>query len=315
MVQAVRSTTNHSIQARLIRSGHYRMGSNGKLRSVHFSDKTPHHRDPTIFCTPLIAGSLADIVAGQHPCISFKRGFERLPGPKVNIHQTGLENCVRIEVPGRPPIYVMDNHQMAYFAWHEAYTMGYIQRESMLIHIDRHLDGFEPNSWSNAEGLDTVADYTRNILWCGNFILPVIAKGLFDQLWTFLAEPESPSLINHGLLSFTTQEVRNLYRLGLLFAEENPSLVVPAVRSAYLPDLVEQQSNPKKLAIDIDLDGFVKKAYYGLLPTEEDFALAVRFLAEICQKAGVVTIATSPGYADQDVAIPLARQLAQAIIA
>ncbi|MBU1026913.1 MAG: UPF0489 family protein [Candidatus Margulisbacteria bacterium] len=317
MIHSVgRGITHHPIQSWLVRNGHYQHGADGKLYSIYFSRKTPTTDNSGTFNTPLIAGSIADIKAGQHPCISLKSS-SNLTRPKssVNAHYTGLKNCVRIEAPGRPPIYVMDNHQMAYFAWHEAYTMGYIQRGSMLIHIDRHSDEFEPNRWSNAENLHAVADYTRNILWCGNFILPAIAKGLFDRLWTFLAGLEGPYyMTNHGLLSFTTQEARDLYHLGLLFAEQNPSLDIPAERSAFLPHLIRQQSNPKKLTIDIDLDGFVKKTHTGLLPTEEDFAQIVRFLAEICQKAGVVTIATSPGYADQNVAIPLARQLVHAII-
>ena len=69
------------------------------------------------------------------------------------------------------------------------------------------------------------------------------------------------------------------------------------------------------MILDIDLDAFVKDSYDAdKLPTSDDFAYAAKFLANIARGAGVVTIATSPCFADQDAAILAAKRIVQEII-
>ncbi|MFA6432151.1 MAG: UPF0489 family protein, partial [Candidatus Margulisiibacteriota bacterium] len=293
---------------KLINSGHYQKANDGKLRSVYFAAQRPYHVDPATIATPFIAGSINDIQPGKHPV--FRPTFPYLP----QISLSGLEVCVRIEKVGRPPVYVVDNHHLAHFAWAEALAMDYIQRGSALLHIDAHLDMSSCNQWFIEQELRTVADQVVNNMYVGTFILPAIYRGVINDVWFFNCKPEYEFAFEmaEGILWGNYNWVMQQIRDKGDFTTKQPA------NTANIVGLLEEIDDPKRVVLDIDVDAFVKNMFgYNKekLPTEGDFQEAAKFLARIARRVGVVTIATSPGYADQRVAIPFARQVVREIIA
>ena len=276
---------NPAVRQRLLQSGHYREMPDGRLRSEHlYSDRKKIKRHPDgLPC--LIAGSVDDIKPGSSDASYFHLYFPIPPYWKVWFQ--GVEECVRVEEPGNPPVYVMDDHRIAYYGWHEARAMGYIQDGATLVHIDRHSDDKYPRrGLVKGSDLKTHADYALNRLAALNFIMPAVDQGLIAQFWDFTVKPgQNLSLDVLGVLKGTADKTT-------------------------LGKLISRHADHRKLIIDIDLDAVVP--LYGESGSVFDEAAA--FLAEIAKKGGAVTVATSPGYADQNLAIPLARDLARRII-
>jgi hypothetical protein len=295
-----------AIHQKLIDRGLYQMAKDG-LRSAHFTTPTRLAKHPLVFHTPLIAGNISDIAPGKHMAIAFLHGAS-LP----HTFFTGLEHCVRIEAPGKPLIYVMDNHKMAYFAWHEALVTGHLEKGATLVHIDRHSDAFSPKSLDGLGGFDLakVVYATRNLLGNSDFIVPAAMKGLIEKFYDFYVEPARVDLPNTlGSLALTHQMADREY-----VTERYERDRLNTDSTIHLPKLIEELNAPKKFILDLDVDAIVKKIYREGLPTHEDFNRMLLFLAECASKAGVVTIATSPGYADQRVAISFARMLTAEIL-
>ena len=82
-------------------------------------------------------------------------------------------------------------------------------------------------------------------------------------------------------------------------------------------DLIERRMiDPKYSLLDIDLDAFILSKYKpGRIPSEDSFNECCSFIADIARHFGVITIATSPGFADQETAVMLARKMVREIMA
>jgi hypothetical protein len=298
------------VRDRLLKSGHYHK-SQGLIRSKYFPHPSiSHHGDFGFVHSSLIAGNGDSLQKGSNSVIKtslYSKGARRI--------FAGLESCVRIEELGSLPIYVIDNHQMAFFAWHEALAMGYIQRGSSLIHIDAHDDNLRPKEWHSSNELEKTADYVKNILNVEDFIMPAVENGLINEFWNFQLSPPMHLMHNRtGVLEYTTETTKLLRENPLM--DKTGYCTGERCRLAYFMDpKMGSKTYPKKMVLDIDLDAFVKESYdEGKLPTPDDFSEAAKFLAEIAKGAGVVTIATSPCFADQDAAIIAAKRIVQEII-
>ncbi|MFH1361381.1 MAG: UPF0489 family protein [bacterium] len=300
------------LQQKLINSGHYQRLKNGKVRSTHFKELIPHPIYPALHSTPFLAGGIENIKSGSHYVYE---SWVRFDAAGDNVRYKGLQDCVRIEVPNRPPIYVVDNHHKVFFAWHEALALGYINKGATLATTDKHADKEPPQVWSQAEALSQVASYVRENLWIANFLLPAIAKGLFSQAWLFFSKPNEPStLYKPGGICGRTTTVRDFYHLNNIFEGQVPEPDIRGSGKGSLLELSEYQTEPQNFVFDLDLDALVAQEYPNSLPTPQDFAQAVKFLARIAKKAGVVTIATSPAFAHHSTTIALAKQLVAEII-
>lgn len=296
-----------AIHQKLIDRGLYKMAKDGRLRSAHFTAPTRQPKHPLAFYTPLIAGNISDIAPGKHIAMAFLNG-NGLP----HTFFTGLEHCVRIEAPGKPLIYVMDNHKMAYFAWHEALVTGHLKKGATLAHIDQHSDSSPPKSLDGLRSFDLakVVYATRNLLGNADFIVPAVMKGLIEKFYDFYIEPARGDLQNtFGNMVLSRRMADREYITGIY---EDERLNIGKI--IYLPELIKGPRDPKRFTLDLDVDAIVKKIYREGLPTHEDLDQTLLFLAECASKAGVVIIATSPGYADQRVAIPFARMLTAEIL-
>jgi UPF0489 domain len=296
-----------AVHQQLISKNLYQVARDGRLRSTHFTMPSRQAKHPLAFHTPLIAGNISDIAPGEHMANAFLN-VASLP----HTFFTGLKHCVRIETPWKPLIYIMDNHKMAYFAWHEALITGDLKKGTTLVHIDRHSDSSPPRSLEGLGSFDLakVTYSTRNLLGNADFIVPAVMEGLIEKFFDFYVEPTRVNLENtFGNMVLSHRMANREYITGN-YQDDQQNIG----RIIHLPALIKELNNPKRFALDIDVDAIVKKLYREGIPTHEDFSQAALFLAEIASKAGVVTIATSPGYADQRVAIPFARMLVAQIL-
>jgi hypothetical protein len=289
--------TKMHLPAILISNGHYVTGGDRRVRSTHFYDLQRSRQKPHVFFTPLVAGTAANILPGSHPCNSFS--------DRSDLQFTGLENCVRLEKAGGPAVYVMDNHLMAYFAWHEARLTGHLDKGAILLHIDAHPDDALRPPPGLELTLGDAANFVRRELNNANFIMPALRQQLLGEFWwayTFLTGGRISFGCPGGLVGNSNQLPGGRVQIR------------PLNKDVPVSEIIARANSRERFALDIDLDAFVRMNYKDQLPDERSFAAAEDFLAQIAQQAGVVTIATSPGFADQRLAIPLAQRLAAKII-
>jgi hypothetical protein len=84
----------------------------------------------------------------------------------------GLENFVKMEILGTPAV-VFDNHNHAFYFWHEWGAKG-----AALMHVDQHKDTREPDEWFE----ENAFCYTNEVLNVGNYILPAKRCGMVDEI-------------------------------------------------------------------------------------------------------------------------------------
>lgn len=290
---------NLAVRTKLLGSGHYLEKPNGQIASAHL---TGYQFVRGYLGYPeLIAGRIEDIKLGTLPA----------HGDIV-----GVESYVRIEEPDKPPIYLVDNHQGAYFAWLESLELGDIKSEATLVHIDMHQDSEIPFSWPTDTNLTAASKFLME-LRVEDFILPLVIDGSINQFWYISAapygEPEPLNNRSAGSLQWTTESARATFTDHPLYDRSYDKNVN---RYLELGQILARLNNPNKGILDIDLDAFVRHNYpLSGLPTEKSFDECCSFIADIAKHFGVITIATSPGFADQKIAIMLARKMVREILA
>lgn len=305
------------IEAQLINSGHYKV-KDGIIQSRYFpvvkSNRKPDGSCPAptnllldnggcVEPQALIVGTAEDIKPGKR--CAHNQGLECF---------TGIDSMVRIQNPCSPPIYVTDNHTFAYYFWKEALALHSIEAGALLAHFDRHPDDSHPSLPENKlTGLDAEASYARQELGIASFINPAIHDGTVESAWFFKR------------VYFSPQEAPNIPEAEALFPLEklqrkNTDAIL------FLPELIERALVPSKAILDIDLDLFVNQPNVTYVATADGkwkavhlksnpsgCALEANFVGSIAKYFGVINLATSPGFADQDGAIICAQQIVSAI--
>ena len=136
---------------------------------------------PQIWVAPLRSGEIADVKSGT------QIAFEEIDEHGVLQSKTGLEFFLKFEysTPKRKiPGVILDNHNHAFYFWHEALQKGILAPPSKLVHIDAHTDLREPDSLlsiSENADLEKVFHYTNEVLNVGNFIVPAIHTNCIDS--------------------------------------------------------------------------------------------------------------------------------------
>ncbi|MFA5840130.1 MAG: UPF0489 family protein [Candidatus Margulisiibacteriota bacterium] len=286
----------------LLNSGNYYIEAGGKVRSVFLSENMAmpnlgpeYYPYNDVFTTALIAGTIDDIRGGQHAVLSY---INSKKNPPERIDLTGLAECVRIEGSGRLPIYVLDQHNLAYFAWAESRAMGYLSETAVLLHIDAHADNNDPKFFLPANaGLDQVSTAITNQQFAiASFIFPAIENRMVGDAWGVLYNYGSESFMKFPLTSRGSDQF------------------TPA-------NLFEFSSIGKNIILDIDLDAIISVpgAFDESAETDEEVEKRIGILIDEIKPliesgmVSVVTIATSPGFTDQTKSIDAAKQLVAAI--
>ena len=176
-------------------------------------------------------------------------------------------------------IYIFDNHNHALYFRYKEYFEWHIKKWINLIHIDQHSDMNEnkfiskknDNNFSNLESVFQFTNYNCNV-W--NFIKPAIEEWL---IWNITQINTEYSLIN-SKFSFSCHSEWN---------EES------------------KKENSKQTILDIDLD------FRAPEMSIEKYQETISITKKLIQNSGVVTIATSPYFLDQNLAIKIIQDLFQ----
>ncbi len=185
----------------------------------------------------------------------------------------------------------MDNHNHAFAFWHDAFAKWWIQKWSLLVHIDQHTDLATPsqiykqqstnnNNWRlkiEDWSLEKIEEYTNSVLTIADFIVPALATGLVSEA------------------VMVTGEERN--GAGV-FIWEDEKLIK---KSAQLSTRNEQRTT----IVDIDLDYFSQ----GF-----DEAKTLETTKYWIEKADIITIATSPLFINQEKALAVLKSLQKSLV-
>jgi hypothetical protein len=220
--------------------------------------------NPTLFRTDLIDGDLKDLAVGE------RIAFESINDNGEIIPCRGLKHFILMPNPhSKSPcnIYIFDNHNHAFYFWHQERLLGNIKPHSTLIHVDQHKDTriparfLHPDDYSN---LEEIYRYTNSILNVGNFI-PAGVKSEVIKDVIFLDSQKS----------FEEFKISDYQKL----------------------------SEEKRLILDIDIDVFAPELDFI------DNQLKLKTIKELLPLANTVTIATSPFFIDQELALDWIRKI------
>lgn len=195
--------------------------------------------------------------------------------------------------PNGTPVYIVDHHQFVFYGWCEAVREGRIAPGASLRHYDDHSDTgvvslevmnrqtFQRKMWS----LGKIVEYIK-VLGCWQFIDPARRMGLVDE-FIHIAPGNIPFIDNGWFGS------RAYPRISMgFYSDEDHAAVF-------------NQGGDKSIGIvDIDLDYFASRHSY---PSDEE--RDIRTMRRDMAYAGVVTLATSPGFIDPERAIELIKKI------
>lgn len=106
------------------------------------------------------------------------------------VEHVGLQNGILSHEYGLP-LYVIDNHNHAFWCWADAFNKGVLPSESSLIHIDAHYDDREPSDFEvDLSDMKDVERYTHEVLQIATFIQPALHHGLFRDVQYFVESAE-----------------------------------------------------------------------------------------------------------------------------
>ncbi len=136
-------------------------------------------KNKKIYVPPLAQGDLSNLETGQHIVFSeIEDGIEK--------NRSGLKKFIYYPFMEKN-IFIFDNHNHAFFFWIAGYLQGKIKPGLPLVHIDQHTDMRVPVKYpdfslSRDFDLESVFDYTNQILNVCNFIQPALKLGLFSNI-------------------------------------------------------------------------------------------------------------------------------------
>lgn len=179
------------------------------------------------------------------------------------------------------PVYIFDDHNHALFAWNEALSEGKMEKGAKLVHFDDHLDGKRVGEkYKIPRDLKGLAQMAQSIDH-DFFIDPAIRSGLVDTVywvWGYSKDPKFDPGDKYEIANIT---------LG----------------SSHVGSVLEQELNSKLVIVDIDLD------YFTYTKHEVEFELELKRMKEAMNKAGVITMAISPGFINEQRALELIKRL------
>jgi hypothetical protein len=227
--------------------------------------------NPRLYVPNLIDGNLEEVTIGDQVVFEDFDEHGQLRSCK------GLKHFVRMAHPTTgKPIVIVDNHNHAFYFWHEALAKGQIEKGATLVHIDQHKDMRKPDGGPiedlmedplDGAWLKKIFDYTNSVLNVGNYIVPAIEDGLVGKVISITSE---------GKLNDNTIEGAQTFA----HLRDKPSLI-----------------------LNIDLDFWAPEMDY-IDPT-----LKTQKTKEWMAIADFITIATSPFFIEQKRAIEVLKWL------
>ncbi|MGL5830785.1 MAG: UPF0489 family protein [Candidatus Altimarinota bacterium] len=231
-----------------------------------YDQRKKENPNPQIFRASLIDGDLKDLAIGD------RIAFESTNDKNEIIPCRGLKHFILMKNPlSKSPshIYIFDNHNHAFYFWHQERLLGNISPHSTLVHVDQHRDTRIPAHFLHQDdynNLEEIYRYTNSMLNVGNFI-PAGVKSEVIKDVIFLDSQKS----------FEDFKIADYQKL----------------------------SAEKKLILDIDIDVFAPELDFI------DNQLKLKAIQELLPLANAVTIATSPFFIDQQLALEWIKKIFQ----
>lgn len=174
-------------------------------------------------------------------------------------------------------IFLFDNHNHAFYFWCLARNNGLIWDRNILIHIDEHADTRDPLEYlfkPDSLDLEKVFEYTnfwKVNVW--NYIIPAIKEWI---IWEVL-------------------QIRNETNLQDYLEKCNP-------HPNPLP-IKERGQEQQDIILNLDLDFFQPDLDFI------DYELKKKVVLDAAKKAKLITVASSPFFIDQDLALRVFKNL------
>jgi hypothetical protein len=243
-----------------------------------YEARSQFHPNPEIRVAPLIeSDNLDDLKPGQ------EISFEIVEDGKTKSF-AGLKNFLLFRpaytiqptnLSGKPlilpDIYIFDNHNHAFYFWHFEKHLKRLHNQITLIHVDQHKDSRIPVQFLQPQEISDLDQVFRYT----NHILNV---------GNFIPAAFKTGLLKEMLLVDSSDSLEN-------FFSQNPSF--DPSKNSRLPSFI----------LDIDLDFFAPELDY--IGNQAKLDLIRRLLPH----AAVVTIASSPFFIDQNLAIEWCRKI------
>lgn len=202
------------------------------------------------------------------------------------------------------PAYMFDQHNHALFGWYEGLSEGRIRRGAILVHVDEHADANRttiPNF--RTKGLATVAAYAAK-----SAIYDFIHPALEDQLL--------------GGVIWVRPLLHDQRAATVPATTRTIEYTETGMDNQLLSRIINGEFAPEDIIVDLDVD------YYRYLLEEPQLAVSARTPSAYQQlslrdsqaqlfehdtnrirglfaAAGIITVATSPGYIDQQQALDI----------
>ncbi|MBP7806340.1 UPF0489 family protein [Candidatus Gracilibacteria bacterium] len=230
----------------------------------------------TIVVPSLIEGTLDDVATGEETVIEGEVSGKIIAGK-------GLKHFIFLK-DSRVPTWIMDNHNHAFAFWHDALWKGWIQKGSLLVHVDQHTDLATPGNfpaWKHPEESHEgiVEEYVNTDLTIADFIVPALATGIIAE--TLMVTGEEKTGV--GLFSWKDELKKKTSETILEHLTDYPSII-----------------------LDIDLDYFSQ----GF-----DNAKTLETTKYWIERADIITIATSPLFIEQEKALTVLKSLQSSLVA
>jgi hypothetical protein len=213
------------------------------------------------------------------PIARLKRSADR-----TSFANQGLKEHLRLNRHGKP-VYIFDHHCFALYGWVELARTGRITPPLTLLRFDGHSDGLPGPALSPDIPLNDLSRLLHTPpLANASFLEPAVRLGLFNRIiWV---QPEQ----------FESDLPPRMKNLSLL-AKRNPGCQVTAVGADRLGSVALPRG---PFLLDVDLDFF-----QGVRTT----AAFLERIGQFGRKAAAVTLATSPEFINDQLALSLARRI------
>lgn len=224
---------------------------------------------------PLRFGSISDLELVD---VSSSE-YSDIPSPEY-----ALKEYIRSEFGERKiPVYIFDDHNHAFFAWFEALGEGYIETGANLLHFDDHLDGKKEKSQRllpNFSDLKSAADFAQRLDF-DIFIEPAVKSGLLSKVYW----------------------IQKYFKSPVFNEEDQYEIAHTTVGPSYVNEILGENPNNKKTIVDIDID------YFTHIDDQEQITQEIAKMRKSMKEAGVITIAISPGFLNEQKALDLVGRL------
>ncbi len=252
---------------------------------------------------PLHKGSINDLFSLSTPYFIDSSGT-------IANYIRGFSESLRVEVGKRKtPIYIFNEHNMAYYCWVEAFNENRITQGATVLHFDSHEDNGA--DWDqeipSLNDLAATAKLAQEKLNVADFMAPAFRNGLVNKMvWI---DPSCPG--DYRYLPSDSTSIPMVY-----FSPD----------SWVYDKLLKSITNRRQLILDIDLDyfmwhfGWLDGDYYYQRRTsfqnnQAVFEHDILKIKKAIAKAGVVTIAASPEFiSEAGISIETAIKIVKKII-